>query len=99
MRDPYRDDRDELMDLRDVAQAIGQSYDWMTRKANRKELYKRGFPAPINRPGRKKWNAAKVRAWRDADTKDTPTRSNTDPKIVNLSAERKRLRDALKRAG
>lgn len=92
----------DLLDLHSAATAIGVSYDWMTRTANRNSLYARGFPRPLNRPGRKVWLASDVTAWRArpieaAKPKPTP-RGGRPPhglNIVDLTHARNRLNAAL----
>jgi hypothetical protein len=91
----------DLLDLRGAATAIGVSYDWITRADNCTKLYKRGFPRPLNRPGRKVWLKANVEQWRDQpptapqriDQGGRPPTSN----VVSIQQGKSRLRAALAR--
>jgi hypothetical protein len=60
----------EILSLAETAEAIGKSYDWFLR--HRQELVARGFPPPIDEPGRPRWRAWQVDAWVRGDDWSAP---------------------------
>lgn len=78
--------------LADIAPLIGRDYQWLARKANRRKLYARGFPRPMDVPGRPVWDAAAVRGWQEKQRGQSLTAPLTPPRAaINLAAHRDAL--------
>jgi len=90
------------LSLGGIAYKTGLSYDWLARKANRKRLYARGFPRPLNVPGRPRWNTQAVEQWiggaplqGSAQQATQGRKSGRTAEIISIEAGKRKLMDAL----